>query len=64
MFEEANRLSNLHYNIKEQLVNEVQTKVKAWQKETFHKSKLGGLKQHKELDDGFAKVGRFLYSML
>lgn len=53
---EADRVSNLHAGVRDQLTNDVYLKVKQWQKETYTKQKLGGLKQHKEMDDGFTKV--------
>ncbi|KAF6036014.1 Synd [Bugula neritina] len=56
LFEESNRLSNLHAGISDQLSNGVHVKVKQWQKETFTKQKLGGLKQYKEMDDGFTRA--------
>ena len=56
MFVEADRVCTLHGGIRDQLANDVYTKVKTWQKETFLKQKLGGLKLHKEYDDGFTKV--------
>lgn len=56
LFAEADRVCVLHSGIRDQLANDVYAKVKQWQKETFTKQKLGGLKQHKEMDDGFTKV--------
>ena len=56
LFVEADRVCTLHGGIRDQLANDVYTKVKTWQKETFLKQKLGGLKLHKEYDDGFTKV--------
>lgn len=57
LFTEADRASTLHSGIRDQLANDVYSKVKLWQKDTYTKQKLGGLKQHKEMDDGFTKVG-------
>jgi len=56
LFVEADRVCTLHGGIRDQLANDVYTKVKTWQKETFLKQKLGGLKLHKEYDDGFTKA--------
>ncbi|XP_067931634.1 protein kinase C and casein kinase substrate in neurons protein 1-like isoform X3 [Watersipora subatra] len=56
LFQECDRLSNLHSRIRDLLSNEVYQKVKQWQKETYTKQKLGGLKQFKEMDDGFTKA--------
>lgn len=57
LFVESDRLGALHSRIRDKLVNEVLSNVKSWQKENYSKQKLGGLKQQKELDDGFVKVG-------
>lgn len=56
MLTEADRLSDLHNTMRDNLINGVHMKAKQWQKETYSKQKLGGLKQHKELDEGFSKV--------
>jgi hypothetical protein len=52
---EADRLNELHLQIKDKLVENVISKIKQWQKEKFHKSLLQ-LKEKKELDDEFKRV--------
>ena len=42
--------------MRDRLGSDVYLKVKQWQKETYTKQKLGGLKQYKEMDEGFTKV--------
>lgn len=58
MLTESDRLSDHHSAMRDNLLNGVHVKAKQWQKETYSKQKLGGLKQFKELDDGFSKVHR------
>lgn len=53
---EAERVSELHLEVKNALMNEDFEKVKNWQKEAFHKQMMGGFKETKEADDGFRKA--------
>ncbi|KAJ1165462.1 hypothetical protein NDU88_005890 [Pleurodeles waltl] len=53
---EAEKVSDLHLNIKHSLMSEDFEKIKNWQKETFHKQMIGGFKETKEADDGFRKA--------
>ena len=47
--------------MRDRLGSDVYLKVKQWQKETYTKQKLGGLKQYKEMDEGFTKVRIILF---
>nr|XP_033807246.1 protein kinase C and casein kinase substrate in neurons protein 2 isoform X2 [Geotrypetes seraphini]XP_033807247.1 protein kinase C and casein kinase substrate in neurons protein 2 isoform X2 [Geotrypetes seraphini]XP_033807248.1 protein kinase C and casein kinase substrate in neurons protein 2 isoform X2 [Geotrypetes seraphini]XP_033807249.1 protein kinase C and casein kinase substrate in neurons protein 2 isoform X2 [Geotrypetes seraphini]XP_033807250.1 protein kinase C and casein kinase s len=53
---EAEKVSDLHLDVKNQLMNEDFEKIKNWQKEAFHKQMMGGFKETKEADDGFRKA--------
>ncbi|XP_019399905.1 PREDICTED: protein kinase C and casein kinase substrate in neurons protein 2 isoform X4 [Crocodylus porosus] len=53
---EAEKVSELHLDIKSALMNEDFEKIKNWQKEAFHKQMIGGFKETKEADDGFRKA--------
>ncbi|XP_019371273.1 PREDICTED: protein kinase C and casein kinase substrate in neurons protein 2 isoform X1 [Gavialis gangeticus] len=53
---EAEKVSELHLDIKGALMNEDFEKIKNWQKEAFHKQMIGGFKETKEADDGFRKA--------
>ncbi|XP_053113447.1 protein kinase C and casein kinase substrate in neurons protein 2 isoform X3 [Hemicordylus capensis] len=53
---EAERVSELHLDVKGSLMNEDFEKVKNWQKEAFHKQMMGGFKETKEAEDGFRKA--------
>lgn len=52
----ADRLSELHLELRDRLVNEDSSKVRNWQKEAFHKHMIGGLREAREADDGFRKA--------
>ncbi|XP_055993463.1 protein kinase C and casein kinase substrate in neurons protein 2 [Sorex fumeus] len=53
---EAERVSDLHLDVKTSLMNEDFEKIKNWQKEAFHKQMMGGFKETKEAEDGFRKA--------
>nr|XP_027305856.1 protein kinase C and casein kinase substrate in neurons protein 2 isoform X5 [Anas platyrhynchos] len=53
---EAEKVSELHLEVKGSLMNEDFEKVKNWQKEAFHKQMMGGFKETKEAEDGFRKA--------
>ncbi|XP_012927979.1 protein kinase C and casein kinase substrate in neurons protein 2 isoform X3 [Heterocephalus glaber] len=53
---EAERVSELHLDIKASLMNEDFEKIKNWQKEAFHKQMMGGFKETKEAEDSFRKA--------
>nr|XP_005492796.1 protein kinase C and casein kinase substrate in neurons protein 2 isoform X3 [Zonotrichia albicollis] len=53
---EAEKVSELHLEVKGSLMNEDFEKIKNWQKEAFHKQMMGGFKETKEAEDGFRKA--------
>ncbi|KAM6437087.1 protein kinase C and casein kinase substrate in neurons protein 2 isoform 2-T4 [Liasis olivaceus] len=53
---EAEKVSELHLEVKSALMNEDFEKIKNWQKDSFHKQMIGGFKETKEADDGFRKA--------
>lgn len=53
---EAERVSELHQDVKNNLVNEDVEKVRNWQKEAYHKQMIGGFKEAKEAEEGFKKA--------
>ncbi|XP_011615525.1 protein kinase C and casein kinase substrate in neurons protein 1 isoform X1 [Takifugu rubripes] len=53
---EAEKVSELHQDVKNCLMNEDFEKVKNWQKETYHKQMMGGFKETREADEGFKKA--------
>lgn len=53
---EAEKVSELHLDVKGALMNEDFEKIKNWQKEAFHKQMMGGFKETKEAEDGFRKA--------
>lgn len=52
---EADRLSDVHVKIKENLCNDVITQIKTWQKDNYHKSMMH-MKERKEMEDAFKKA--------
>ncbi|XP_023266048.1 protein kinase C and casein kinase substrate in neurons protein 1-like isoform X2 [Seriola lalandi dorsalis] len=53
---EAEKVSELHQEVKNNLINEDFEKVKNWQKDLYHKQMMGGFKETKEADEGFKKA--------
>uniref|UniRef100_A0A803T996 Protein kinase C and casein kinase substrate in neurons 2 n=2 Tax=Anolis carolinensis TaxID=28377 RepID=A0A803T996_ANOCA len=53
---EAEKVSELHLEVKGALMNEDFEKIKNWQKDSFHKQMIGGFKETKEAEDGFRKA--------
>ncbi|XP_010179363.1 PREDICTED: protein kinase C and casein kinase substrate in neurons protein 3-like, partial [Mesitornis unicolor] len=52
----ADRLSEIHLAVRNHLAGEDSDKIKAWQKEAYHKQMIGGFKETKEAEDGFRKA--------
>ncbi|XP_075934742.1 protein kinase C and casein kinase substrate in neurons protein 3 isoform X2 [Anarhichas minor] len=52
----ADRLSELHLELRERLAGEDSEKLRNWQKDAFHKQMMGGFKETKDSDDGFRKA--------
>ncbi|XP_056603944.1 protein kinase C and casein kinase substrate in neurons protein 2 isoform X2 [Triplophysa dalaica] len=53
---EAEKVSDLHVEVKNSLMGEDFEKVKNWQKDAYHKQMIGGFKETKEAEDGFRKA--------
>ncbi|KAM6981159.1 protein kinase C and casein kinase substrate in neurons protein 1 [Aplochiton taeniatus] len=53
---EAEKVSDLHQDVKNALVNDDIEKVKNWQKDSYHKQMMGGFKETKEAEEGFKKA--------
>nr|XP_033775021.1 protein kinase C and casein kinase substrate in neurons protein 1 [Geotrypetes seraphini]XP_033775022.1 protein kinase C and casein kinase substrate in neurons protein 1 [Geotrypetes seraphini]XP_033775023.1 protein kinase C and casein kinase substrate in neurons protein 1 [Geotrypetes seraphini] len=56
MMTEAEKVSELHHDVKNNLLNEDMEKVKNWQKEAYHKQMMGGFKETREAEEGFRKA--------
>lgn len=52
----ADRLSELHQELRTHLALEDSEKVRNWQKDAFHKQMMGGFRETKDADDGFRKA--------
>ncbi|XP_027660579.2 protein kinase C and casein kinase substrate in neurons protein 3 isoform X1 [Falco cherrug] len=52
----ADKLSEIHLCVRNHLAGEDSDKIKAWQKEAYHKQMIGGFKETKEAEDGFRKA--------
>ncbi|XP_078137629.1 protein kinase C and casein kinase substrate in neurons protein 2 isoform X1 [Sander vitreus] len=53
---EAEKVSELHMEVKSALMGEDYEKLKNWQRDSYHKQMIGGFKETKEADDGFRKA--------
>ncbi|TKS70744.1 Protein kinase C and casein kinase substrate in neurons protein 1 [Collichthys lucidus] len=53
---EAEKVSELHQEVKNNLINVDFEKVKNWQKDSYHKQMMGGFKETKEAEEGFKKA--------
>ncbi|GAA6104894.1 protein kinase C and casein kinase substrate in neurons protein 1 isoform X1 [Tachysurus ichikawai] len=56
MMNETDKVSELHQDIKNILVNVDMEKVKNWQKDSYHKQIMGSFKETKEAEEGFRKA--------
>ncbi|KAL2303400.1 hypothetical protein Nmel_008667, partial [Mimus melanotis] len=52
----ADKLSEIHLAVRNHLAGEDSDKIKAWQKEAYHKQMIGGFKETKDAEDGFRKA--------
>lgn len=52
---EAERISDVHLKIKENLCNDVNSQIKSWQKDNYHHT-LMQIKQRKDMEDMFKKA--------
>ncbi|CAL9702281.1 unnamed protein product [Knipowitschia caucasica] len=52
----AERLSELHMELRERLVSEDAERVRLWQKDSYHKQLMGGFKETRDAQDGFHKA--------
>ncbi|KAM3878551.1 protein kinase C and casein kinase substrate in neurons protein 1 [Diretmus argenteus] len=53
---ETEKVSELHQEVRNNMINEDFEKVKNWQKDSYHKQMMGGFKETKEADEGFKKA--------
>uniref|UniRef100_A0A8C4Z9G2 Protein kinase C and casein kinase substrate in neurons 2 n=1 Tax=Gadus morhua TaxID=8049 RepID=A0A8C4Z9G2_GADMO len=53
---EAEKVSDLHMEVKAALMGEDFEKLKNWQRDAYHKQMIGGYKETKEAEDGFRKA--------
>ncbi|XP_061570104.1 protein kinase C and casein kinase substrate in neurons protein 2 isoform X4 [Cololabis saira] len=53
---EAEKVSELHMEVKAAVMGEDYEKLKNWQKDAYHKQMIGGFKETKEADDSFRKA--------
>ncbi|XP_062329519.1 protein kinase C and casein kinase substrate in neurons protein 1 [Osmerus eperlanus] len=53
---EAEKVSELHQEVKNNLINEDFEKVRNWQKDSYHKQMMGSFKETKEAEEGFKKA--------
>ncbi|XP_043943466.1 protein kinase C and casein kinase substrate in neurons protein 2 [Protopterus annectens] len=53
---EAEKVSELHLEVKQALMSKDFEKIKEWQKVSYHKQMMGGFKETKEADDAFRKA--------
>ncbi|KAL4623801.1 protein kinase C and casein kinase substrate in neurons protein 1 isoform X3 [Arapaima gigas] len=56
MMTEADKISELHQEVKNHLLNEDMEKVRNWQKDAYHKQMMGSFKETKEAEEGFKKA--------
>jgi len=58
--EEAVKLADVHLEIKDHLLTDVQTSMKDWRNENYKKQLVGGCKEAKAFEDDFKKVSQIV----
>ncbi|MEE6492959.1 hypothetical protein FKM82_016685 [Ascaphus truei] len=53
---EAEKVGDLHQDVRNRLVSDDMEKVRNWQKEAYHKQMMGGFKESREAEEGFRKA--------
>lgn len=53
---EAEKVSELHFEVRNRMVLDDFEKVKNWQKDSYHKQMMGGFKETKEAEESFKKA--------
>lgn len=53
---EAEQRCELHMRVRENLINDVHSNIKQWQRDNYHKSMMGQLKEKKDIEDMFKKA--------
>ncbi|XP_066275907.1 protein kinase C and casein kinase substrate in neurons protein 2-like isoform X4 [Branchiostoma lanceolatum] len=61
---EAERVHDLHMEVRDKLISDVQEEVATWQKENYKKLMMTGFKETKEADDAFRKAQKPWAKML
>lgn len=56
LMNETDKVSDIHQDIKNVLLNVDLEKVKNWQKDSYHKQIMGSFKETKEPEEGFRKA--------
>lgn len=54
--DEADKMADVHLEIKDRLLNEVQTSIKDWKNENYKKQMVGGCKEARSFEDDFKRV--------
>ncbi|XP_043938628.1 protein kinase C and casein kinase substrate in neurons protein 3 isoform X2 [Protopterus annectens] len=52
----ADRLSEIHQELRNHLVNDDSENIRSWQKDAYHKQMIGGFRETKDAEDGFRKA--------
>ncbi|XP_078588867.1 protein kinase C and casein kinase substrate in neurons protein 1-like isoform X6 [Branchiostoma floridae x Branchiostoma japonicum] len=61
---EAERVHDLHMEVRDKLISDIQEEVASWQKENYKKLMMTGFKETKEADDAFRKAQKPWAKML